>query len=78
MGDIGDMPKEYIKKKKEFEKDELQLKNKAHELRILELKQEIKKIEFEIQVNNDAYSKIDEELKLYDKQIEKEVKEING
>lgn len=78
MADIGDMPKEYIKKRKEFEKDEIQLKNKAHELKILELKQEIKKIEFEIQVNNDACDKIDEELSLYDKPIEKEVKEING
>jgi len=50
MADIGDIAHEYVLKKRQFEIDNNVLKNKGNELRIMELKQEIKRVELEMEI----------------------------
>ena len=65
MADIGEPDVVMIKKRLEFKKDDLLLKNKEMELRILELEQEIKRFHFEIENNGKEIAKVTEELKAY-------------
>ena len=65
MADIDEPDVEHIKKRIEFKRDELVLRNKGIDLRILDLLLEIKRLKFEIENNAKQVQKHEDEMKIY-------------
>lgn len=63
--DMSDIERRLNKKRLEAKKQELIYRNKAYEVRKIEITLELKKIDEEIEINKKEIEKIDKELENY-------------